>query len=120
MKKILIVDDEESMRMMMRTILKTKGYIILESDNGEDALEMIRQQSPDIIISDVMMDNMNGFLLREAVKEDPDTAKIPFILMTGLAANAGAWEADSHVDYITKPFIMPDLIQLIERRLNSV
>ena len=117
MKRILIIDDDENMRVMIKTVLKSSGYETLEADNGEDALEKIKEQLPDLIISDVMMANMNGFLLREAVKEDPKTARIPFILMTGLAMNAGAWKADPQVEYIEKPFIMPDLIAIMEKKL---
>ncbi|MFA5834029.1 MAG: response regulator [Bacteroidota bacterium] len=120
MKKILIVDDDDHMRILITTVFKASGFEMMEADNGGDALEMIKNNSPDLIISDVMMDNMNGFMLREELKSDPKLANIPFILMTGMAMTAGAWEADPTVGYIVKPFIMPDLLAIVEKKLSSV
>lgn len=119
MKTVLVIDDEDTLRMLLCREIKTAGYNVIESDNGEDALEMIKQQKPDLIISDVMMTNMNGFMLRQAITDDPEIANIPFIMMTGMAMNAGAWEADPDVDYIKKPFIIPDVIALINKRLKE-
>lgn len=118
MKTILVIDDDDGIRIMISTVMKKEGFGILEADNGAEGLDIAKERLPDLIISDVMMSGMNGFMLREMLKDDSETAKIPFILMTGMAMNAGAWKADSHVEYITKPFIMPDLIALIKRKLS--
>ncbi len=116
-KKILVIDDDDGMRTLITTVLKAKGCETFEADNGDDALVIAREHHPDMIISDVMMANMNGFMLRAELSDDPATADIPVILMTGMATGAGAWEADPSVDYLIKPFIMPDLLALIEKKV---
>lgn len=118
MKKVIIVDDDEDMRTGIVSILKMNGYAVLEADNGTDALDIISAQKPDLIISDVMMPNMNGFMLREMLKENPDTAGIPMIFISGYATDAGAWGSDPSVDYLAKPFTFDELMGVVERRLQ--
>ncbi|MFA6456625.1 MAG: response regulator [Bacteroidota bacterium] len=118
MKTLLVVDDDEGIRTMISTVFKREGYGILEADNGADAVDIANTQRPDLIICDVMMENMNGFMVREILKDNPDTAKIPMIMMTGMATSAGAWEADKQVEYLKKPFLIPDLRTLILKRVG--
>lgn len=120
MAKILIVDDEASIRSMMAMVLRPKGHTVIEADNGVSALDLIKIHSPQLIICDVMMANMNGFILRELLLQDQLTARIPMILMSGLATSAGAWQSDPDIDYIEKPFNIPELLALVEQRLQSV
>ncbi|MFA6468206.1 MAG: response regulator [Bacteroidota bacterium] len=119
MKTILVVDDDDGIRTMISTVFKREGYGILETDNGADAVDIVNEQHPDLIICDVMMENMNGFMVREMLKDNPETAKIPMIMMTGMATSAGAWEADKEVEYLKKPFLIPDLRLLIEKRIGT-
>lgn len=119
MAKILIVDDEASIRNMIATVLRPKGHTVIEADNGVTALDLIKTQSPQLIICDVMMANMNGFMLREFLLQDQLTARIPMILMSGLATAAGAWRSDPDIDYIEKPFKIPELLALLDKRLRS-
>jgi CheY-like chemotaxis protein len=65
-----------------------------------------------------MMANMNGFMLRELLKQEQLTARIPMILMTGLAKDAGAWESDPSVEYLSKPFKIAELLSLVNRKLE--
>lgn len=119
MAKILVVDDETTIRTPLTIILKMNGHETIEADNGFTALEMIKAHVPQLIISDVMMANMNGFVLREFLQNDPSTAKIPVILMSGLAQTAGAWESDPSVDYIAKPFTDGELMVLVNNKLQG-
>jgi CheY-like chemotaxis protein len=119
MAKILVVDDEALIRSSVTSVLKLNGHETIEADNGVTALDMIKMHSPQLIISDVMMTNMNGFMLRDFLQKDQLTARIPIILMTGLANNAGAWESDSTVDYITKPFAIAQLMALVNNKLQT-
>lgn len=81
MKKILIVDDVEMMREMLRSILKNDADVFLAS-NGEEALEKFRERQPDLVISDVDMPGMDGMKLLRIIKaESPET---PVIIMSGL------------------------------------
>jgi CheY-like chemotaxis protein len=119
MAKILVVDDESSIRNMITAVLRSKGHDTIEADNGVTALDMIKTHSPQLIISDVMMANLNGFMLREILQEDQLTARIPMIMMTGLAKDAGAWESDPSVQYLSKPFKIAELMALVNSKLKE-
>ncbi len=119
MAKILVVDDELLVRNSVIAVLKLNGHETIEADNGLTALDMIKLHSPQLIISDVVMENMNGFMLREALQQDQLTARIPMILMSGEANKAGAWESDGSVDYITKPFTIDQLMVLVNGKLQA-
>ena len=103
METILIVDDDAEMRTLLRLILKREGYKVLEAENGEAALELAKVKIPSLIISDIMMENINGFMLFEFLHDDPSTQNIPMILLTRKAQTAGAWKMDSTFAYFEKP-----------------
>ncbi len=119
MATILVVDDDTSMRNSIITALKLNGHKTNEADNGLNALDMIKLHSPQLIISDVMMANMNGFMLKEQLQQNRLTSRIPMILMTGLANYAGAWGSDSSVGYITKPFTIDQLMLMVNSKLQA-
>jgi CheY-like chemotaxis protein len=97
MKTILIVDDDAAVRDMMRIVLNSNGFETLEADDGSTALTLAMEKKPDLIISDVMMDNVNGFMLYEMLRKDSSTRKIPMILITGEAQKFGAWDSEKDV-----------------------
>lgn len=119
MKKILVVDDEKELREALVTLLEYEGYEAIQSDNGISAIEIARSAHPDLIISDINMPNMNGVIFSEIVKEDPDIASIPVILMSGVAQMEEAWKTEPKQEYIAKPFTGIDIISVIQRNLNS-
>ena len=81
--KVLIVDDHEPARILFRRVLQSLGeYQILEAENGLQALELARAERPNLIILDLMMPGMDGFQVLERLKEDPETASIPVIVVT--------------------------------------
>jgi len=118
MKRILVVDDEANIREAVRFVLQEEDYEIMEAENASDALRLAVERKPDLIISDVMMDNGNGFMLREILKEDPVTASIPIILMTGAAQGAGAWDSDPTIGYLVKPFTAAQLIEALNFKVK--
>ncbi|HTP13075.1 MAG TPA: response regulator [Bacteroidota bacterium] len=120
MKTILVVDDEESIRSAIVQGLRLQGFAALEADNGIDAFNLAKTQSPDLIISDVMMSTGSGFVLREFLGNDDRTSNIPLIMMTGHVQSAGAWGVDSSVEYLEKPFSIDDLLVAVERKLGLV
>ena len=82
-KKILVVDDDEAVRKSISIALKLKGgFETLEAEDGLKGLELAKQEAPDLIISDVVMENVNGFIMLETLKEFPETSNIPVIIMT--------------------------------------
>jgi CheY-like chemotaxis protein len=119
MKTILVVDDEVSMRKSIVVALNSKGYKTIEAEDGMEGLSLAAAEQPDLVISDVNMDNMNGFMMVEQMRDNPDTALIPVIMMTGAAQGAGAWESSTDVEYLEKGFSMQKLVETIEKVFNK-
>ncbi|HET9130597.1 MAG TPA: response regulator [Terriglobia bacterium] len=119
MKTVLVVDDEASMRKSIVVALNAKGYKTIEAEDGMEGLSLAAAEQPDVVISDVNMDNMNGFMMVEQLRDNPDTALIPVIMMTSAAQGAGAWEADTDVEYLEKGFSMQKLVETIEKVLSK-
>jgi CheY-like chemotaxis protein len=118
MKTILIVDDEPPTRKVIAAALAKQGYKALEAEDGLEGVRIATEKLPDLIISDVYMDNMNGFMMVEQLQMDPSTARIPVIMMTSQAQGAGAWQADADVEYLDKGFSITTLIETIEKMLK--
>lgn len=117
-KKILVVDDEEGIRRVLRLSLSESGYRVLTAGTATDALEIIRVERPPIVLADIIMPGMDGIELLQRIKEEnPDTE---VIMMTGdvdreLAVNSLRWEA---ADFIAKP-ISYDAIETALKRLRT-
>ncbi|MEX2117173.1 MAG: response regulator [Bacteroidota bacterium] len=118
MKTILVVDDDKALRMVIVAALKQKGYATVEAVDGLEGISQARRAKPHLIISDVYMDNMNGFMMVESLKEDEETAGIPVIMMTSAAQAAGAWETSLADDYIDKGFSMAELLERVKKILK--
>src|SRR6201999_4576211 len=121
MKKILVIDDEEWLREMMLLALRQRGFEVIEAENGEKGIEVARQELPDLILCDVNMDKVDGYLTLSSLRNQPATAAIPFILMTGLADQAGmrhGMELGAD-DYLPKPFTIDGLYAAVDARLKK-
>jgi two-component system, sensor histidine kinase and response regulator len=115
--KILVVDDDEAVRKSISIALKLKGgFETLEAEDGLRGLELAKQHSPNLIISDVVMDNVNGFVMLETLKEFPETADIPVIIMTHHAQSEKEWKTGAAVEYLTKGFTLDELLN----KVNSI
>ena len=120
MKKILIIDDEPEMRRNISTLLRYHNYQPLAAQNGRQGVEMARGETPDLILCDVMMPELDGYSVLQALQGDPVLARTPFIFLTAKGEkedlrsgmNLGA------DDYLTKPVANADLIRAIETRLR--
>jgi two-component system cell cycle sensor histidine kinase/response regulator CckA len=88
MTRVLIVDDEPESRTRLRDLLQAHGHVVTEASNGLDALERARQQPPDLVISDILMPQMDGFALCRASRADPALSHAPFVFYTGTYATA--------------------------------
>ena len=121
MKRILVIDDEEWLREMIHLALKQRGFDVIESSNGAEGLEKARQELPDLILCDINMEKVDGYLTLASLRNEAPTAAIPFILMTGLADNAGmrhGMELGAD-DYLAKPFTTDALYAAVEARLKK-
>src|SRR3990170_5021724 len=118
--RIVVVDDEPSILEMMRLRLESMGATVITVLRGADAVPVVRAQSPDILLLDIMMPDMDGFAVIRALKEDEVTRQIPVIFMTARD------EVDSRVlgldlgahDYVTKPFNTIELVARIRAALR--
>lgn len=116
-RRILLVDDEASLRMLVRRYLERDGYLVVEAVDGANALKRLAEQPFDLALIDVMMPKVDGFDLVRQVRARSD---IPVIMLTGRG------EESSRVtglelgadDYIVKPFSMPELVARVRARLR--
>ena len=116
---ILIVDDEKDICMALNILLSKEGYDVKEAYNGEQALDIIKKDNFDIVMTDIKMDKMDGFeVLKETQKLSPETS---VVMMTAFASVGSAVEAmrSGASDYITKPFINDEIRLTIKRLLQS-
>ena len=121
MKKILVIEDEESLRSNVCEILGYEGFEILEAANGLKGLQLAKEKLPDLILCDIMMPVMDGYEVLSAVRENPETRLIPVILLTAMAERENIRKgmelgAD---DYIIKPFTIQELLQSVNSRLKK-
>ena len=119
-KKILVVDDDEAVRKSISIALKLKGgFETLEAEDGLKGLELAKQHHPDLIISDVVMNNLNGFLMLEVLKEYPETSDIPVIMMTIEAQTDRERKMGAAVEYLAKGFTLDVLLGKVNSILNT-
>lgn len=121
-KTILVVDDEPAIRLGLAATLKRQGYSVITAEDGNDGILKATQTQPDLILSDVMMPNMNGFELRRQLGTVASLASIPFIFLTARSASEdrvlGMREGAD--DYVTKPFVIDELLARVEAVLRRV
>ncbi len=116
MKKILIIDDEPHIVKMVESRLKMNDYEVVSAFNGREGLNKVHDETPDLIILDVMMPKMDGYtFVRELKKEKNET---PVIVLTAKTGMADLFEMEGVVAYIQKPFETEDLLKIISRALQ--
>ena len=118
--KILITDDREENRSLLSELLQSLGYETFTAANGKEALNMLKEVMPDLLISDVMMPEIDGCDLCHAVKNDPLTKNIPVVLISGIAdseAKVRGLKAGAN-DFVGKPFDMAELKMRIKNLIQ--
>jgi signal transduction histidine kinase len=116
---VLLVDDNADMREYLRSLLEGR-FNVIGTPNGRTALEEIERRTPDLVLTDVMMPEMDGFALLHALRESPATALIPIIMLSARAgeeARIEGVEAGAD-DYLTKPFAARELIARVDAQLK--
>lgn len=119
MTRILVIEDDEALLEDVLTILRFEGYEVLGAPNGVEGVRLAREHLPDLIISDVMMPEVDGYGVLLALQADPATSKIPFIFLTAKAA-LDQVRLGMHLgadDYLSKPFDNEDLLRAVRARL---
>jgi CheY-like chemotaxis protein len=122
MAKILVVDDEENIRISINTVLKLKGHQVSNAEDGRKALDMLKELKPDVIICDIEMPGIKGHDVLKELKENPSTSEIPVIFLTGRAEMSHmekAMELEVN-DFLLKPFTPDQLVAAIDVQLRRV
>ncbi|NDJ33904.1 MAG: hybrid sensor histidine kinase/response regulator [Chloroflexi bacterium] len=119
---ILLVDDDPAILDGVADLLRLKGYHVVTAPNGKQALDRMEESVPDIIVSDIMMPDMDGYAFFNAVRTRSDWTTIPFIFLTARGQKKDVRRGNEvGVDaYLTKPFEPEDLIVLINSRLKRI
>ena len=120
-KKILAIDDENDVLVIIKSALKSEGYDVLTANNGYDGLAIAQDDKPDLILLDLMMPEMDGFEVLENLRDNETTMDIPVIVLTGLSERGKIREAlDKGVNYyIMKPFEYHDLISKVKLAIED-
>ena len=119
-KRILIIEDQAPMRRNVALMLQMEGYEVFTAENGRAGVQAVQEHRPDLILCDVMMPEMDGYGVVQAVRMDASLANIPFIFLTAksdrgdvrIGMNFGA------DDYLTKPVVRDDLLAAVHVRLS--
>ena len=121
MPRVLVVDDEINIVRLIQVNLERHGYQVETANNGAQALAKIRENRPDLLVSDVMMPEMDGFELLANVRRDPTLMDLPVIMLTAKAQDKDVMEGyKTGADmYLTKPFNPAELIAFAKRILSS-
>jgi DNA-binding response OmpR family regulator len=117
MSYILLVDDNDDLMENLKLILEMEGYQVMAVSSSLDALQLIEESAPALILADVVMAGLNGYDLCQQVKLNADSANVPFVFLSALTTpddidRARILGAD---DYVTKPFAIQDLLAVIHR-----
>lgn len=121
MKKILVIEDEHSVREVILDMLNEENFNTIGAEDGQIGLQLAQENLPDLILCDVMMPRQNGYSVLSELRKDQATAKIPFIFLTAKADQSDFRQgmelgAD---DYLAKPFTRSELLKAVETRLEK-
>jgi signal transduction histidine kinase len=116
MQRILLIDDNGALREEIANLLEVEGFVVETAPNGRVGLERIKEQRPDLVICDLVMPDMDGYETLQAVRSNPDTETLPFLLLTAREEREQmryGMELGAD-DYITKPFKVGDLLRAVK------
>ncbi len=117
-KAILIVDDDKTSAVLLKTELEAKGYAVDYVENGEIALKLLAQQVPDLMLLDIVMPGVDGFTLARKMKSEERTKDIPIIITSARTGMKELFAMEGITDYIVKPINVEQLLELIRKRLG--
>jgi DNA-binding response OmpR family regulator len=118
---ILVVDDEREVRLFLARGFRQAGFKVHTASNGANGLEKARRFAPDLVILDLMLPDIDGYSVCEALRHDPDTAAIPVLMLTGLAGEMPRYagvEAGAN-GFLHKPFVWTELLDCARRTLSK-
>ncbi|HCJ66272.1 MAG TPA: two-component system response regulator [Elusimicrobia bacterium] len=121
-KKVLVVDDEEDIVYLLQEALEDEGYQTLGAYNGQEALEIVQKEKPDLILLDIMMPKIDGYSLNQQLKKHQETQSIPVIVISGRGQLRDLFLLNQEspiADFLEKPFPVKLLLEKIEQVLTA-
>ena len=114
-KKILVVDDEQQLALAIKIRLQSRGYQVVLASDGKQAIELMQEEHPDLVILDVLMPVMDGYSCLREMNTRFGRSKTPVIILTARDRMKDLFELEGIEDYVIKPFDHEDLLVRIER-----
>jgi len=120
-KRILVVEDQEDLRGVLRDLLSGSGYAVVEAADGQDALTKAKSERPDLILMDIQMPVLDGYEATRQIKADPSLAKTPIIAVSSFAMKGDEEKARAagYIHYVTKPYSPLQLLRTIRDVLGE-
>ena len=116
-KKILVIDDEPDIVKILVATLKANQYLVVTAQDGEEGLQKVVLEEPDLIIVDVMMPKMDGFTFVKRLKSREDWRSIPVIVLTAKDKMKELFEVEGVAAYLVKPFDYDELVAAVKKHL---
>lgn len=120
MKRILVIEDEPTINMILEEVLTDEGYNILTALNGQSGLKVVEEVLPDLVITDLRMPDLSGRSVVEAIRVNPKLVEIPIIIISGAVSESDEFPAEgSYQAHLRKPFDLIDVISTVEELLRD-
>ncbi|MFW6389596.1 MAG: response regulator [Halanaerobiales bacterium] len=121
MRKIMVVEDAKNIILVLKKSLKNAGYDVITARDGLEAIEKAQSSAPNLILLDILIPKMNGFLVFEALQDDPKTEEIPVVFISAKAEKEDLEKAISMgaKDYLIKPIKQEDLLETVEKYIKG-
>jgi len=121
MTKIVVIEEDRLVRSTLRRLLTLEGYEVVEAESGCRGLELVRQELPALVLSDLAIPDLDGLSILRAIRADPATRDTPFVFVTG---SAGPEDIEAGLrlgadDYVTKPFAVDRLLEVVRQYLGE-
>ena len=119
--RILVVDDDESVRLVIAAVLSRSGYTVSVAENGREGLEQAEKTVPDLILMDISMPEMDGYEATRHLKQHPDLNHVPVVFLSGRSVSEDRGRSFAHggLTYLKKPFHPQQLKDLVVLTLDS-
>lgn len=119
--RVLVVDDDPAILKVLVQTLQLEDYEVVQANNGEEALEVLSRETPDLVVLDVMMPKKDGYEVLKEIRADPRMAEMPVVMLTAKSSTEDMWEGwQKGVDYyMTKPFDVEELLRFMEHVLSQ-
>src|SRR5262245_55700890 len=122
--RVLVVDDEEAIRSLVKDYLEGQGYVVSCAADGDEGIKTFKSTKPSVVLIDFLLPRKNGFAAAEAIRKDPDRARTPTTMMSGVFKNpktaVEARDKYKVVDFLSKPLDMERIAGLIEESVAGI